>query len=358
MTKWYIDGVLKLHPCMKKAFDTDPFTQKYFLKDGEFSINPDPIIFFWGDRSRNDLSFVEKDLQISKGFSPFLAFQVRSMITHFLHDAIWVEKYHNMIPILEDLNRDVLAEAKKDNQVVLFGYSAGSFVTYQYLLTRLPFVNVVDFFSRVGISKDRMDFIKANPVNDTCITALGAEMTVFSAAGHVIPNDSDDETFEKNYLDLNRMTQKYCTPKGSVKGIVNFASPLVLFYSDISDPKFQFTYYNKLLIKYIIENGMFWLTVNYREDPLGFPCGRNLTAAEFENLANLKFSQNSGFIYDQSDTTGRNTVITAHTSYWSSRKNFSKAVVRAYQNGYRNQFDDSFNRKKVQTYQKKYDVTP
>lgn len=345
MTTWYENGVKKLHPCMKKAFEDDEFTQKEFLENGKYKINEKPVIFFWGDKSHNDISFVERDLQFSKKFTPWLAYQVRSMIMHFLHDAIWVEKYHNMLPILEDLHKDIVFQANRGNKVVMFGYSAGSFVTYQYLLTRLPFVNVVDFFEKVGTSSERMAFVKANPVDDTCITALGQELAVFSAAGHVVPNDSNDDIFKKNYLNLGRMTNKFCTPNHAVKGIVNFASPLVLFYSDISDPDFQFTYYNKLLIKYLIENDMFWLTVNYREDPLGFPCGRNLSIEEIENLSKLEIEPHAGFIYDQSNTYAWNYVFNAHTSYWATRKTFSKAVVRAYQDGYRNQYDDCYQRK-------------
>ncbi|MDD3420596.1 MAG: hypothetical protein PHE78_08415, partial [Candidatus Gastranaerophilales bacterium] len=135
MTNWYENGVKKLHPCMKKAFDNDAFVQKEFLENGKYKINEKPVIFFWGDRSHNDLSFVEKDLSISKRFSPWLAYQVRSMIMHFLHDAIWVEKYHNMLPILDDLQKDIVFQSSKGNKIVMFGYSAGSFVTYQYLLT-------------------------------------------------------------------------------------------------------------------------------------------------------------------------------------------------------------------------------
>lgn len=345
MTNWYENGVKKLHPCMKKAFDNDAFVQKEFLENGKYKINEKPVIFFWGDRSHNDLSFVEKDLSISKRFSPWLAYQVRSMIMHFLHDAIWVEKYHNMLPILDDLHKDIVFQSSKGNKIVMFGYSAGSFVTYQYLLTRLPFVNVADFFAKVGTSAERMTFIKENPVDDTCITALGQDLAIFSAAGHVVPNDYNDEIFKRNYLDLNRMTKAFCTPNHSVKGIVNFASPLVLFYSDISDPDFEFTYYNKLLIKYLIENDMFWLTVNYREDPLGFPCGKNLSIEEIEDLAKMQIEPHAGFIYDQSNTYAWNYVFNAHTSYWATRKTFSKAVVRAYKHGYLNQYDDCYKKK-------------
>lgn len=342
MKNWYENGVKRLHPYLKYEFETNPLSRKYFLKDGEYVINKDPNIFFWGDKSHDDLSFVERNLAISKSFSTWLAYQIRYNLTCFLHDAIWVQKYHNMLPVLDDLHEKVKAEAAKGNKVVLYGYSAGSFITYNYLLIKTPYINVVDFFSKVGAPKEEIDFISKHPMKDTCMYALGEDLAVFSAAGHIVPNDSNFETFKKDYMNLNNLTDQYCTPNHAVKGIVNFASPLVLFYSDLSDPNYDLTYYNSLLFKYIIENDMFWLTVNYRADPLGFPSGKNLSIEEIEQTANINIEPHAGFIYDQSDTWGRNSAFATHTSYWATRRIFSKAVVRAYVNGYRSQYDDTY----------------
>lgn len=358
MKNWYENGVKKLHPCLKKTFEENEFTKQYFLKNDENYIEKEPLIFFWGYKSHEDLSFVEKNLAISKSFSTWLAYQIRYALTCFLHDAIWVQKYHNMLPILDELHQMVKAEAKKGNKIVLYGYSAGSFITYEYLLTRLPYINVGDFFKNVNVSQSEKDFVAKHPMKNTCMTALGQELAVFSASGHIVPNDQNEEVFREDYLRLNKLTDEYCVPDNSVKGIVNFATPLVLFYSDLSDPNYQITYYNRLLFKYIIEKDMFWLTVNYRADPLGFPGGKNLTIEEMENAANIDIEPHSGFIYDQSDTWGRNSALATHTSYWATRKIFSKAVVRAYTNGYKHQYDDNLKQKKVNKYMIKLNILP
>lgn len=357
MKNWYENGVKKLHPYLKREFEKEPLSQKYFLKNGEYFINEDPDIFFWGDKSHEDLSFVERNLAISKSFSTWSAYQIRYALTKFLHDAIWVQKYHNMVPILEDLHAMVKAEAKKGNKVVLYGYSAGSFITYQYLLIKSPYINVVNFFNNVKASKEERDFVSKHPMKNTCMDALGQELAVFSAVGHIVPND-DEATFKKDYMHLDNLTDQLCVPDNAVKGIVNFASPLVLFYSDLSDPNFDLTYYNRLLFKYIIENDMFWITVNYRADPLGFPGGRNLTIEEMEQAAGIDIEPHAGFMYDQSDTWGRNSALATHTSYWSTRQIFSKAVVRAFVNGYRYQYDDSFTPKTVKKYERKFQIMP
>lgn len=357
MKNWYETGVKRLHPYLKKEFEKDPLARKYFLKDGKYSINEKPSIFFWGYKSRNDLSFVEKNLAISKGFSSWLAYQIRFALTCFLHDAIWVQKYHNMDSILDDLHEYVKTEVKNGNSVVLYGYSAGSFVTYEYLLSRLPYIKVNEFFKSVKVGKDELDFIAKHPVKNTCMEALGQDLAVFSISGHIIPNQNP-ELFKKNYMNLDSATDKFCAPAGSVKGIVNFASPLVLFYSDLSDPNFELTYYNRLLFKYIIENDMFWITVNYRNDPLGFPGGNNLTIEEIENTTGIDIEPHAGFMYDQSDTWSRNSALATHTSYWATRRIFSKAIVRAYVNGYRHQYDDNFKPKTMRKFQKKFNINP
>ncbi len=357
MKNWYERGVHKLHPHMKKSFEKNDFTYKYFLKDGDYYINAEPKILFWGYRSHEDLNFVEKNLAISKGFSSWLAYQIRYILTHFLHDAIWVQKYHNMAPILDELHEMVKDEAEKNNQIVLYGYSAGSFVTYEYLLSRTPYIDVLEFLKSAKVSQRVIDFASKHPMKNTCMDAIGQNLAVFSISGHVIPNQSE-ELLMQNYLELDKVTDDVCIPHHSVKGIVNFASPLVLFYSDLSDPSFDLTYYNRLLFKYIIENDLFWLTVNYRSDPLGFPGGKNLTIEEIENAASIDIEPHAGFMYDQSDTWGRNSALATHTSYWSTGKIFSRAVVRAYEHGYRHEYDDNFKPKAIKKYQKRLNITP
>lgn len=358
MKNWYENGVKRLHPYLKHEFETNPLSQKYFLKNGEYFVNPEPNIFFWGDKSHEDLTFVEKNLAISKSFSSWSAYQIRLALTKFLHDAIWVQKYHNMAGVLEDLHARVKEEAAEGNKVVLYGYSAGSFVTYEYLQSRLPYINVVDFINKVGVSDEERNFVYKHPMKNTCMAALGySKLAILTVTGHIVPNQNPD-LFKKDYIHLNETTDAVCIPDKSVKGIVNFASPLVLFFSDLSDPNFELTYYNRLLFKYIIENDMFWITVNYRADPLGFPGGRNLTIEEMEKAAGIDIEPHAGFMYDQSDTWGRNSALATHTSYWTTRKIFSKAVVRAYINGYRYQYDDNFKPRTVNKYQSKLHIIP
>ena len=354
MRNWYIKGVQKLHPVMKKKFEKNKEIKKVFLNKPQYKINQEPVIFFWGDKSKRDLEFVQEQLDITKAFSPTIAYKVRSMLTAYLHDAIWVQKSHNMLPILDDLNETVRQEAEKGNKVVLYGYSAGTFITYEYMFNKLPYINPDNLFSTIQVSDEVRSFVKTHPVENTCISALSkANIGVVSDSGHLILKNFDDNSLEQNYLALQEATKTACAPTDTLKGVVNFASPLVLFYSDLADSDYELTYYNRLMLKYIIENGLFFLTVNYREDPLGFPSTKNLTVAEMEKLADIKIENPTGFVYDNSSVWSKRSVLFAHTSYWSAKRTFSNAVVKAFSNGYRLQYDEKFQQKVLKNNKKK-----
>lgn len=354
MRNWYVNGVEKLHPVMKKKFEKNKEIKKAFLNKTKYQINEKPVIFFWGDKSKRDLEFVQEQLDITKAFSPTIAYKVRSMLTAYLHDAIWVQKSHNMLPILDDLNETVKQEAVKGNKVVLYGYSAGTFITYEYMFNKLPYINPENLFNTINVSEEVRTFVKTHPVENTCISALSkANIGMVSDSGHLVLKNFDDNSIEQNYLNLQEATKTACAPKDTFKGVVNFASPLVLFYSDLADSDYELTYYNRLMLKYIIENGLFFITVNYREDPLGFPSSKNLTIAEMEKLADIKIENPTGFVYDNSNVWSKRSVLFAHTSYWSAKRTFANAVVKAFSNGYRLQYDEKFQQKVLDNNKKK-----
>lgn len=358
MKNWYEKGVHKLHPVLKKKFIKNRSIKGYYSQLGGLNIKDEPVIFFWGNKSKTDLDFVKKQLDLSKAISSTGAFIARSLIAQYLHDAIWVQKTHNMLPILDELNSVVKKEAAEGNDVILYGYSAGTFVTYEYLFNKLPYINLEKLFEALSTDKDVLDFVKSNPVKDTCISALSSKYAGVgnvSSAGHMILNQ-DKNKLKQSYLKINDMTEKACIPEGKVKGIVNFASPLVLFYSDVSDPNYEPTFYNKMMIKYIMENGIFVLTVNFKEDPLGFPTYNNLTADEMAETINLPIENPTGVIYDDSSVWSKRPFVLAHTSYWGAKGTFSKAIVKSFVNGYKFQYDSKYQEKVLKRKSKKSEL--
>ncbi len=357
MKNWYINGVNKLHPVMKKKFEKNSSIKKW-TQEHKLVIDDDPQIFFWGYESKTDLDFVKDRLNISKAFSSTLAYEIRSLLTQFMHDAIWVQKTHNMLPLLDELNNKVKEQDAQGKHVILYGYSAGTFVNYQYMLYKLPYIQVEKLFEVLSQDEEFLTFVKENPKKHTCLSALSYDkgnIGVVSNNGHLVLNQ-DKEKLKENYLKLDEATEKYCSPEGAVKGFVNFASPIPLFYSDISDKNYEITFYNKYAIKYILENGMYFLTVNFREDPLGFPSGRNLTIPQLEEVLEVKIENPTGVIYDNSSVWSKRSAFFAHTSYWSARGTFANAVVKSFVNGTKFEYDQEYQNKVLKKKKKKSEV--
>ena len=92
------------------------------------------------------------------------------------------------------------------------------------------------------------------------------------------------------------------------------------------------------MAKSIIENDVFYLTVNYSNDPFGFSNSENFTLEQIQKDTGIILGRRAyrGFIYNKSNNYVPRTFITAHLAYWSTPKRFAKAIVKAFNEGYPN----------------------
>jgi hypothetical protein len=180
-------------------------------------------------------------------------------------------------------------------------------------------------------------FIAKTPVKPTCFDALvEADLVKYDLeTGKYLPN-KNIEVFKKNYKELDKYTEQACFKGGTVKGVVGFASPARLFYSDLLNEKTSINYISTLMAKSVIENDVFYLTVNYSNDPFGFSNSENFTYKKLQdNIPGFMNKRiNRGFIYNKSNNYVPRTFITAHLAYWDTPKRFSKAIVKAFREGY------------------------
>lgn len=333
MHKWFVKGIDKFHPVLKKRMEHDKYVSKHFLKDNDLIIEENPSIFFWGYKSQTDLMFMKEKANLLRSVSPLIAYFVRNTIAEMLHDAIWVQKSHNMISIIQDLDKQIKQKSKEGKKVVLFGYSAGSFITMEYLFNKMPYINLTEYFKNANLDKDLVQMINENPRKDTCLMAfVGSNLTNASPLGKIVVNKNKKE-FKSAYMNMDRFTDKYCAPQDTILGVVNYASPIPLFYSDMADENLGAQKFNHMMFKYLIEQDFFFLTVNYADDPLGFPNGVNYTNEQIKNITKLEYDQEKGFFYDYSKALSWRTFVGAHTSYWKTKKHFSKAIIKAYKEG-------------------------
>lgn len=339
--------VKELHPKMIEGFESDALIQNQFLKNGKYKINPEPIVFYWGDRSLNEVKNIDEGLENAKKYTPRIAGKVRSIFAHCLHDAIWVQKYQNMSPVIDDLQAIVKEQTNKGNKVVLLGYSAGSFITYNYFLHKFTSIVPNELVAN-SQNEEITETIKANPVQPTCLDALlETELVKLDVSGQFQRNP-DIENFKINYPKLNEKTNQVCFKDNTVKGVINFASPLILFYSDITNASTNINFLSQLMVKNIVENDIFFLIVNYRNDPLGFPSAENITMNKLQNSNSVLakyFKNGNGFIFNKSDIYVPRTFITAHMAYWTTPKRFVKAIIKAYNEGYTNFYSGNITTK-------------
>ena len=342
MANWFENGIKDFHKVVREKFLTNKTIQKYCQAEAApLNIKEEPVIFFWGYQSKQDLDFLKSKLELSKALSSSGAYLARSMITQCMHDAVWVQKPQHMMLILEKLNETVKKEAEEGNSVVLYGYSAGTFITYEYMFRNLRYINLENLFKSYNADKELLKFVKNNPRENTCISALlenSANIGTISQSGKFLLN-TNIKQLKENYLKINDYTNMVCAPKDKVVGVVNYASPLPLFYSDLADDDYDLNYAGTEMIKYIFENGIFVLTINFREDPLGIPTNRNLKISEIKEILNIDLKNPQGLIYDNSGVWSKRPFPMAHTSYWKAKNTFAEAIVDTFVNGYKFQYD-------------------
>lgn len=339
----FISGMKKMHVSIKKEFEANDFIKKNMLDTGNMQISDTPKIFFWGYNSNEALIDFNSDIFSLNMISPKMAQTVRTIIAEVLHDAIWVQKEYNMQIIVNNLHKYVMNAYKNGEKVVLFGHSAGSFVTYRYLFHKLPAISSEELITSIEKNENGTidKFYRQHSVKPTCIDALTVSRVGFGLSTGGIAFNPNKEELKKNYIGLDEITTTQCIPTNEVLGVVNYGSPLALFYSDANTTALEINRYNLDLYRYLKDNNIFLLTVNFADDPIGFPIGKNLTAEEMENIYNIGFNTTGhGFIYSKSNVRSPESFIGAHESYWKYPNKFAKAVVSAYVEGYKNFYSD------------------
>ena len=331
---WFFEGVGKFHPVLVKKILSDDFFSKRLTRENKLAISNEPDYLFWGDLTKYEIERLNKDINILKRTSPRLAQFTRRFISMCFHDAIWISKFPDMMPVLDMLQEKILQAHKRGDKVVLMGYSAGTFVTYQYFLTKLPVIDIKKMTKELNVSAQKEEFDKNPKRRNTCLDALfRADILTYNLTGGLVANPND-KILNQNLSKIDSYTDLYCAPDGVIKGVINYASPIALFYSDLADPKYKAAQISTLSYKYLIENNIFFMNVNFADDPLGIPVSRNLTYDETKEIAKLEIGQGGGFYYDKSDIASPRPFFLAHTSYWACAKKFSDTVVKAYREGY------------------------
>ena len=139
-----------------------------------------------------------------------------------------------------------MAAHSKGQKVVLLRHSAGSFVTYEYMLHKLRVVN--------------LDLLTGkNDHKCTCVDAFIQSGLGYHLVSDKLKLNPNEKEFAEAYKNIDKYTEYACTPDDTLIGVINFGSPLLLFSSSqISRLHGNFAAYKLYLLKYIQEHDIFF----------------------------------------------------------------------------------------------------
>ncbi len=333
------ESVRNVHDDMVTKIQNDPLMHKKLLNNGEKKIGDNALIFFWADKTEENLRVLDKALAYVKNAGSKIAQFGRATLSHTLHDAIWISKPANATPLLNNLNDMIKAENAKGNEVILYGYSAGSLLASQYLTQKMPIIDInniknTDDNSYVG--RYFANVIQKHKFKPTCLDALKESKILFYTDNDEFVTNPNIAYLKQEFPKLDNYTQKYCSPEGAVKGIVVFGTPLTTFDSSAAKVGTSSNTLFQLALKYIVEHDIFFLVLNYENDFIGMPLSAKPTIADLLKSETTKDAKpNGGFIYDGSGIKCRTSIISSHMAYWSNGKRFANNIIKTYNDGYR-----------------------
>ena len=334
------NSVRNVHDDMVKQIQNDPFMYKNLLDNGNKKIGEKEIIFFWADQTEENQKILDKALAYVKNVGSFISRFGRETLSHLLHDAIWISKPVNYTPLLNDLLKVVKEENSKGNQVILYGYSAGSLLASEYLTQKMPIIDLNEVKNAANddsyMSRYFAQTVKKHKFKPTCLDALKESKLVFYTDNDEFVANPDISFLKREFPNLDTYTDKYCSPQGALKGIVVFGAPLTIFDSSAPKEGSSSNQLMQLAMKYLVENNVFFLVVNYENDFIGMPLAGKPTLNDLQNSQNLgDVTPNGGFLYDATGVKCWTNVFSSHMAYWSNGKRFAKSIVKAYNDGYK-----------------------
>jgi len=333
--KEFTDCVDKMHPYMIKNLENSDFVSQNMLKGA--TIDENYNVLYWADKTQATKANLRKGLAISKQYTPIVPQSVKELLSYLLHDAVWIQKDANMRPVINDLHKKVMDNYKNGKKTILVGYSAGTFITYQYIMNNYKYLDLNDLANKygkaLGFTNEEVKLTKQYAPKSTCINALiDSKMVVINGSG-VLVASPDKEGRKARIKNLKKQTELSCAPDDAVIGVLNFASPVTIFFSEVMKKDSQAQIFAIKMTKYTVENDKFFLTVNYAKDPFGVPFP-NRTYTEMGKALNTNIKNNHGFMYNKMLYGGRNLAV-AHSIYWMKPNTFTKEVAKAYEEGYK-----------------------
>lgn len=330
------ESISKMNKDLIKNFNKSKFIKNSLLKNAY--INETPQMLYWSDRLKVNKNYIEDSLIKAKKTSNLIHQYVRILISEQVHDAVWLQKHKNMIPIIKELHNKVMANYKKGEKTILVGFSAGSFITIDYMLAKSRILNIQELLTQSkgkwGITDKDIALAKKYVKENACMaSAINSNFLYINDSENIYINSNQTQRAEA-IKKIQQESKTSCVPDDAILGVINFGSPFVVFYSEMADENTIQHYVARKTIQKLVENNKFYLTVNYSQDPIAMP----LPDYTFEDLTQSKYFQNikngNGFMYD-TIVRGGSYSLNPHFNYWSTTNKYTKAIAKSYEKGYK-----------------------
>ncbi|MBY0405113.1 MAG: hypothetical protein K2X66_14525 [Cyanobacteria bacterium] len=361
----------RFHQSLLNSFEKDPLAKKVLLNEtllphsplenAHIQISKTPSIFYWNQLNQGSIEAVHDNLNIFKSVQSRVSSLIQFNLATMMQDVFWLVKRHNQIQFNDSLNHHLREKVDSKHQVVLFGYSGGSVISYEYLLYYLPYIDMYEVLKRqkAPLPADIVESFHPEEKRYACLQALlDSDFSRFNRQGDMVLFFSElqlknmdalnqiklDYTREKTPLLFSKISD-ICLPPNRIRGLVTFGSPLTALTSSSTKNRDVEAKAGLAMVKYFFEHDIFWLNLNRLNDPLGLPLDENaiLTAVQ-EKFQWDTPKTPGGFIYNNGTGTKGALFYNAHMWYLEKPDIFATFVSDSLKEGYQKFYHDKLQK--------------
>lgn len=361
----------KLHTAILDNLNQDAAAQEILTQSDRYAIEKKPSIFYWGNINQNSIHSLRQELNFFKKNQSRIAAFLQSEVATVIQDFFWLVRQSNQNKIMTALDRHIEEDVPDDHSLVLYAHSGGAIIAFQYMLHYLPYLDINHYIAGDTTIPDEVKQQATElGLHPTCLNALLAsqlvhfdsqgEMTTYLASSqgkHLTESDWIEFIDKLEYL--QQQTSDVCVPQSRIRGLVTFGNPMfALLPMDKDEPGME-AQLNRLLLRYMLENGIFWLNLNRINDPVGYSISNEqiMNSLRSDSRVNTT-APNTGFIYNNVDTSGRIYFFKAHSSYLNRPEAFSRFIVDSLKEGAKQGTEQALEELQEQADPKPSEISP
>lgn len=357
------DKFARLHQNLMRSFEREPLSPAILGIQSTAEIEDIPEIFYWYEMSQDAVKSLDNDLSSvwdvfkKKKKGPGLAARVQNNIAAILQDAFWLINENNQIQINESLNAFIKKKVPPNNKIVLFGYSGGAIIDFNYLLNYLPYIDLyasgIESQHNKELPETLVEQFKEPQLRHTCLQALlDTQIARYDNRGDLVMfldhlnlgTPEERQSLRNRYIlqnlpALREANQNVCLPANRLKGVVTFGSPVAALSARSLKSLQGYLYLG--MSRFLIEKNIFWLNLNRINDPLGYSIPSTLIENELQKKFDLNlYGEDRGFIFNNVLFQNRVFFYKAHLWYLRDPMIFSNAIVDSLKMGYQQHLID------------------